>query len=172
MGNSMLQVFVYRDEAAAAHCSEGAQAVLGHLWALPLQSQAALMEQANVFAYPSDPDLERPRAPLFGGRCQLLTRDWLPARATQHEPCFLSRDFQEPIWCVNWDTKAKKPGKLVKWTSHGVGQTVHAFAGNEKGMVYYCGKLFADSFISRQLLQAGVSTADLYARVPLFTDAV
>ena len=34
-------------------------------------------------------------------------------------------------------------------------------------MVYYCGKLFADSFIGRQLLQAGVSTADLYARVPL-----
>ncbi|CAE7562401.1 HERC1, partial [Symbiodinium sp. CCMP2456] len=165
MGNSMLKVFAHHDEEAAADLSEGAQAVLTHLWALPLRTQGA--EQANVFAFPSDPDLEGPRAPFFGGQRQLLTHDWLPVCATQHEACFLLRHFEVSIWCINWDTKAKKPGKLVKWQSNGVGQTVHAFAGNEKGMVYYCGKLFADSFIGRQLLQAGISTADLYARVPL-----
>ena len=52
MGDSMLKTSVYRDEEAAANLSEGAHAVLVQLWALALRSQAALMEEANVFAYP------------------------------------------------------------------------------------------------------------------------
>ena len=91
MGDSMLKAFVYRDEEAAANLNEGAHAVLALLWALPLRSQAALMEEANIFAYPSAPDLEGPRALPFGGQRQLLARDWPPVRATEREHCFLSR---------------------------------------------------------------------------------
>ena len=82
-------------------------------------------------------------------------------------PQYVQRSMNIASCRVDWGSKANKPGKLVQWKHNGIGRTVHAFAGNEKGMLYYCSKLFADSFIRRQLLQAGVSTADLYARVPL-----